>query len=172
MYNLVGFQTHLTFEEQRRVFRMIPGLEDAQFLRYGVMHRNTYLNSPGLLDEKYSLKKKPNIYFAGQMTGVEGYIESAGSGFVAGLNASLDALGKEPVLFSEKTMIGAMAAYVSHGGIGSSFQPMNANFGIIEPLEKRVKGGKSAKNEALATRSLEIIDGIVSSLPAESTADI
>lgn len=172
MYNLVGFQTHLTFEEQRRVFRMIPGLEDAQFLRYGVMHRNTYLNSPGLLDEKYSLKKKSNIYFAGQMTGVEGYIESAGSGFVAGLNASLDALGKEPVLFSEKTMIGAMAAYVSHGGIGSSFQPMNANFGIIEPLEKRVKGGKSAKNEALATRSLEIIDGIVSSLPAESTADI
>lgn len=172
MYNLVGFQTHLTFEEQRRVFRMIPGLEDAQFLRYGVMHRNTYLNSPGLLDEKYSLKKKPNIYFAGQMTGVEGYIESAGSGFVAGLNASLDALGKEPVLFSEKTMIGAMAAYVSHGGIGFSFQPMNANFGIIEPLEKRVKGGKSAKNEALATRSLEIIDGIVSSLPAESTADI
>ncbi len=172
MYNLVGFQTHLTFEEQRRVFRMIPGLEDAQFLRYGVMHRNTYLNSPGLLDEKYSLKKRPNIYFAGQMTGVEGYIESAGSGFVAGLNASLDALGKEPVLFPEKTMIGAMAAYVSHGGIGSSFQPMNANFGIIEPLEKRVKGGKSAKNEALATRSLEIIDGIVSSLPAESTADI
>lgn len=172
MYNLVGFQTHLTFEEQRRVFRMIPGLEDAQFLRYGVMHRNTYLNSPGLLDEKYSLKKKPNIYFAGQMTGVEGYIESAGSGFVAGLNASLDAIGKEPVLFSEKTMIGAMAAYVSHGSIGSSFQPMNANFGIIEPLEKRVKGGKSAKNEALATRSLEIIDGIVSSLPAESTADI
>lgn len=172
MYNLVGFQTHLTFEEQRRVFRMIPGLEDAQFLRYGVMHRNTYLNSPGLLDEKYSLKKRPNIYFAGQMTGVEGYIESAGSGFVAGLNASLDALGKEPVLFPEKTMIGAMAAYVSHGGIGSSFQPMNANFGIIEPLEKRVKGGKSAKNEALATRSLEILDGIVSSLPAESTADI
>lgn len=172
MYNLVGFQTHLTFEEQRRVFRMIPGLEDAQFLRYGVMHRNTYLNSPGLLDEKYSLKKRPNIYFAGQMTGVEGYIESAGSGFVAGLNASLDALEKEPVLFPEKTMIGAMAAYVSHGGIGSSFQPMNANFGIIEPLEKRVKGGKSAKNEALATRSLEIIDGIVSSLPAESTADI
>ena len=172
MYNLVGFQTHLTFEEQRRVFRMIPGLEDAQFLRYGVMHRNTYLNSPGLLDEKYSLKKKPNIYFAGQMTGVEGYIESAGSGFVAGLNASLAALGKESVLFPEKTMIGAMAAYVSHGGISSSFQPMNANFGIIEPLEKRVKGGKSAKNEALAARSLEIIDSIVSSLPAESTADI
>lgn len=171
MYNLVGFQTHLTFEEQRRVFRMIPGLEEAQFLRYGVMHRNTYLNSPGLLDERYSLKKRPNIYFAGQMTGVEGYIESAGSGFVAGLNASLAALGKEPVVFSQRTMIGAMAAYVSHGGIGSSFQPMNANFGIIEPLEKRVKGGKSAKNEALAARSLEIIDSIVSSLPAENTAD-
>ncbi|MBQ8207157.1 MAG: methylenetetrahydrofolate--tRNA-(uracil(54)-C(5))-methyltransferase (FADH(2)-oxidizing) TrmFO [Clostridia bacterium] len=160
MFNLVGFQTHLTFEEQRRVFRMIPGLEEAQFLRYGVMHRNTYLNSPGLLDERYAMKKHPNIFFAGQMTGVEGYIESAGSGFVAGVNAALAALGKEPMIFDTKTMIGAMAAYVSHGGVSSSFQPMNANFGIIEPLGYKVKGGKTAKNEALAARSLDIISEI------------
>ena len=156
MYNIVGFQTHLTFDEQRRVFRMIPGLEEAQFLRYGVMHRNTYLNSPELLDERYAMRERPNVFFAGQMTGVEGYIESAGSGFVAGVNAALSALGRDPVIFSPKTMIGSMARYVRYGG-ASSFQPMNANFGIIEPLEKRVKGGKSAKNEALAARSLEII---------------
>ena len=156
MYNLVGFQTHLTFAEQKRVFGMIPGLENAQFLRYGVMHRNTYLDSPGVLDERYAMKKRPNIFFAGQMTGVEGYIESAGSGFVAGVNAALAALGREGMIFDTKTMIGAMANYVSHGGISSSFQPMNANFGIIEPLGYRVKGGKTAKNEALAARALEI----------------
>ena len=160
MFNLVGFQTHLTFEEQRRVFRMIPGLEDAQFLRYGVMHRNTYLDSPGLLDERYAMRSRPNVFFAGQMTGVEGYIESAGSGFVAGVNAALQALGKNPMIFDTKTMIGAMASYVSHGGVSSSFQPMNANFGIIEPLGYRVKGGKTAKNEALASRALEIISEI------------
>lgn len=157
MFNLVGFQTHLTFEEQRRVFRMIPGLEGAEFLRYGVMHRNTYLDSPGMLDERYAMKNRPNLFFAGQMTGVEGYIESAGSGFVAGVNAALAALGREPMVFDTKTMIGAMAYYVSHGGISSSFQPMNANFGIIEPLGYRVKGGKTAKNEALAARSLELV---------------
>lgn len=159
MFNLVGFQTHLAFEEQRRVFRMIPGLENAQFLRYGVMHRNTFINSPGVLNQKYQLVKKPELYFAGQMTGVEGYIESAGSGFVAGINAALAALGKDALVFPETTMIGAMAAYVSRGSTGK-FQPMNANFGIIEPLGYRVKGGKTAKNEALAARSLEIIDGI------------
>ncbi|MEE0968930.1 MAG: methylenetetrahydrofolate--tRNA-(uracil(54)-C(5))-methyltransferase (FADH(2)-oxidizing) TrmFO [Clostridia bacterium] len=160
MFNLVGFQTHLTFDEQRRVFRMIPGLCNAQFLRYGVMHRNTYLNSPGLLDERYAMKDRQNIFFAGQMTGVEGYVESAGSGFVAGVNSALAALGKSPMIFDRKTMIGAMAYYVSHGGISSSFQPMNANFGIIEPLGYRVKGGKTAKNKALAERSLEIISKI------------
>ncbi|MBR4295664.1 MAG: methylenetetrahydrofolate--tRNA-(uracil(54)-C(5))-methyltransferase (FADH(2)-oxidizing) TrmFO [Clostridia bacterium] len=159
MYNIVGFQTHLTFEEQRRVFRMIPGLENAQFLRYGVMHRNTYLDSPSILDERYAMRKNPNIFFAGQMTGVEGYIESAASGFVAGVNAALSVLGKEPVIFSPRTMIGAMAHYVKNG-VNSSFQPMNANFGIIEPLEVRVKGGKIAKNEALAMRSLEIISNM------------
>ena len=160
MFNLVGFQTHLTFGEQARVFRMIPGLENAQFLRYGVMHRNTYLDSPGMLDESYSMKTRPNVFFAGQMTGVEGYIESAGSGFVAGINAALSVMGKDRFIFDNRTMIGAMASYVSHGGVSSSFQPMNANFGIIEPLGYKVKGGKTAKNEEIARRSLEIISGI------------
>lgn len=160
MYNLVGFQTHLTFPEQRRVFRMIPGLENAEFLRYGVMHRNTYLNSPEQLDECYRLKKRDGVYFAGQMTGVEGYVESAGSGLVAGINAARAAKGESPVVFSRRTMLGAMAHYVAHGGIGS-FTPMNANFGIIEPLPARVKGGKAAKNEALSKRALEEIQAMV-----------
>lgn len=161
MYNIVGFQTHLTFPEQRRVFRMIPGLENAEFLRYGVMHRNTYLDSPGHLDEGYRLltSGENGIYFAGQMTGVEGYIESAGSGLVAGINASLETLGAGVLHFSRKTMLGAMAAYVSGGGT-SAFAPMNANFGIIEPLSARVKGGKTVKNQALADRALACIDEI------------
>lgn len=159
MYNLVGFQTHLAFPEQKRVFGMIPGLENAEFLRYGIMHRNTYLNSPGLLDRNYALIKRPDVFFAGQMTGVEGYVESAGSGFVAGVSAAARFSGREAVIFPETTMLGAMAAYVSRGGVGK-FVPMNANFGIIQSLEKRVKGGKVAKNEALAARSLEEIDRI------------
>ena len=154
MFNLVGFQTHLTFPEQRRVFRMIPGLENAEFLRYGVMHRNTYLQSPGLLAADYSMLKSPNTFFAGQMTGVEGYVESAGSGLVAGINAAKRALGEEALIFPEETMLGAMAAYVSRGGVGA-FTPMNANFGIVPPLGYRVKGGKAAKNEKLAERALE-----------------
>ena len=154
IYNLVGFQTHLTFPEQRRVFRMIPGLENADFLRYGVMHRNTYLNSPELLDASYRMRTRENVYFAGQMTGVEGYIESAGSGFVAGINAARQMLGLDAIVFPRTMMIGAMADYVSRGG-NSSFVPMNANFGIIEPLPMRVKGGKIAKYEVLANRSLE-----------------
>ncbi len=158
MYNLVGFQTHLTFPEQRRVFRMIPGLENAEFLRYGVMHRNTYLDSPGRLDENYRLRGS-DVYFAGQMTGVEGYIESAGSGLVAGLSAARQALELEKVVFPRSTMIGAMASYVANGSNGA-FVPMNANFGIIEPLPARVKGGKIAKNQALAARALEQIDAI------------
>ena len=153
MYNIVGFQTHLAFDEQRRVFRMIPGLENAEFLRYGVMHRNTYLQSPEKLDSLYSLKKAPNVYFAGQMTGVEGYVESAGSGLVAGISAARRAKGEPEVRFPKTTMLGAMAEYVAHGG-ASSFAPMNANFGIIEPLGYRVKGGKVAKNEKLAERAL------------------
>ncbi len=158
MFNLVGFQTHLAFPEQKRVFSMIPGLENAVFLRYGVMHRNTYLNSPGLLRPTYAMINRPDVFFAGQMTGVEGYVESAGSGLVAGLNAARRALELEEVVFSEETMIGAMAAYVSRGTTGD-FTPMNANFGIIAPLPTRVKGGKLAKYSAYAERALQIIDG-------------
>ena len=160
MYNLVGFQTHLRFPEQQRVFRMIPGLENAEFLRYGVMHRNTYLNSPGLLDATYALRARPNLFFAGQMTGVEGYIESTGSGFVAGVNAARLIEGREALVFPRTTMIGAMAAYVSEGGMSGNFQPMNANFGILEPLPARVKGGKVAKYEVMAARSLDAIAAI------------
>ena len=157
MYNIVGFQTHLTFGEQKRVFRMIPGLENAEFFRYGVMHRNTYINSPGKLSATYSMTEYPNLFYAGQMTGVEGYVESASSGFVAGVNAARRALSQDPVIFPQETEIGALAAYVSRGGVSSHFQPMNANFGIIAPLEKKVKGGKKFRNEAYALRSLEII---------------
>lgn len=157
MYNIVGFQTHLTFGEQKRVFGLIPGLENASFFRYGVMHRNTYLNSPGFLTNTYSVKNEERLFFAGQMTGVEGYVESASSGFVAGVNAALSALGKEAMIFPKETEIGALAHYVSEGGISSSFQPMNANFGIIAPFEKKIKGGKKARNEAYCERSLEII---------------
>ena len=160
MFNLVGFQTHLTFPEQRRVFRMIPGLENAEFLRYGVMHRNTYLNSPGLLDNTYAMNARPDVFFAGQMTGVEGYVESAGSGLLAGINAANRALGKNKLILPPETMLGAMADYVSRGGTGD-FAPMNANFGIVTPLGYRVKGGKAAKNEKLAERALSIIDEAV-----------
>ncbi|MBQ8371889.1 MAG: methylenetetrahydrofolate--tRNA-(uracil(54)-C(5))-methyltransferase (FADH(2)-oxidizing) TrmFO [Clostridia bacterium] len=157
MYNIVGFQTHLTFGEQRRVFGLIPGLENAKFHRYGVMHRNTYLNSPGFLTPTYSVKERPNLFFAGQMTGVEGYVESASSGFVAGINAARRALSEEQIVFPRETEIGALAHYVSEGGVSSSFQPMNANFGIIAPFDKKIKGGKKARNDAYAERSLEII---------------
>lgn len=169
MYNLVGFQTHLTFGEQKRVFGMIPGLENAEFLRYGVMHRNTYLNSPKLLSADYSLMKSPDIFFAGQMTGVEGYIESTSSGWLAGVNAARRALGLEPAVPEKKTVIGALAGYVSDRTV-TNFQPMNANFGIVDPLGYRVKGGKTAKNEALAKRALDCIDTFAASLavnPAE-----
>lgn len=169
MYNLVGFQTHLTFGEQKRVFGMIPGLENAEFLRYGVMHRNTYLNSPKLLSADYSLMSSPDIFFAGQMTGVEGYIESTSSGWLAGVNAARRALGLEPAVPEKKTVIGALAGYVSDRTV-TNFQPMNANFGIVDPLGYRVKGGKTAKNEALAKRALDCIDTFAASLavnPAE-----
>lgn len=160
MFNLVGFQTHLTFGEQKRVFRMIPGLENAEFLRYGIMHRNTYLNSPGLLSATYAMQSRPNVFFAGQMTGVEGYVESAGSGFVAGINAAKHFLGEEPLIYSEETMLGAMAGYVSRGGVGD-FVPMNANFGILKELGYRVKGGKVAKYEKLAERSLAEVERLL-----------
>lgn len=163
MFNIVGFQTHLTFPEQKRVFSMIPGLENAVFLRYGVMHRNTYINSPGFLDRDYSVKECPRVYFAGQMTGVEGYIESAASGFLAGLSAACALTGHPFPDFTDKTMIGAMAKYVSEGG-ESDFQPMNANFGIIAPLGVKIKGGKRPRYEAYAERALGEIERIRSEI--------
>ena len=163
MFNIVGFQTHLTFPEQKRVFSMIPGLENAVFLRYGVMHRNTYINSPGFLDRDYSVKECPRVYFAGQMTGVEGYIESAASGFLAGLSAACTLTGHPFPDFTDKTMIGAMAKYVSEGG-ESDFQPMNANFGIIAPLGVKIKGGKRPRYEAYAERALGEIERIRSEI--------
>ncbi len=160
MFNIVGFQTHLAIPEQKRVFRMIPGLENAEFMRYGVMHRNTFINSPGLLYPTYATVKQPNLFFAGQMTGVEGYIESAASGLVAGINASCRAFGQTDIIFPETTVIGSMAAYVSRGSLGK-FQPMNANFGIIPPLDHKVKGGKSARNEELYRRGIEDLNNFI-----------
>ncbi len=153
VYNLVGFQTHLRFPEQRRVFSMIPALHDAEFLRYGVMHRNTFLNSPRLLDRYYRLKAEPRISFAGQMTGVEGYVESAASGFLAGVETARRLLGLPPVDFPRETAVGALGLYVSNPSV-TVFQPMNINFGIMPPLERRVRG-KRNKNAELSRRSLE-----------------
>ena len=158
LYNLVGFQTHLKFPEQRRVFSMIPALRDAEFVRFGVMHRNTYLDSPKLLDRYNRLKSDPRISFAGQITGVEGYVESASSGLLTGLETARELLGLPPIDFPKETAIGALALYVS-GGAASNFQPMNVNFGIISPLDFRVKG-KREKNLAISQRSLKIIDSI------------
>ena len=155
IYNLVGFQTHLKWPEQRRVFTMIPALRDAQFLRYGVMHRNTYLDSPRLLDRYYRLKSDPRIVFAGQMTGVEGYVESCASGFLAGVELARRLNGQAPIDFPAETAIGALGLYVSNGSVGD-FQPMNINFGIIPPLDHRVKG-KRNKNAELSRRSLDIL---------------
>ncbi len=159
IYNIVGFQTHLKFPEQKRVFSMIPALKNAEFVRYGVMHRNTYLNSPKLLDRYYRLKERPEVSFAGQMTGVEGYVESSASGMLVGIETAREVLGLEPVNFPAETAIGALALYVS-GGAVANFQPMNINFGIIEPLGYKVKG-KRNKNMEISKRSLEIIDRLV-----------
>ena len=158
IYNLVGFQTHLKFGEQKRVFSMIPALKNAEYVRYGVMHRNTYLDSPRLLDRYYRLKKEPRLTFAGQMTGVEGYVESTASGFLAAVELSRRLRGLPPVNFPDVTAIGALGLYVSNGSIGS-FQPMNINFGIIPPLGYKVKG-KRNKNAVLSQRSLEVIDSL------------
>ena len=156
IYNLVGFQTHLRFPEQKRVFSMIPALRDAEYLRYGVMHRNTFLDSPRYLNRYYQLKSEPRIAFAGQMTGVEGYVESAASGFLAGIELARRLRGMAPVDFPQETAIGALGLYVSNESIGN-FQPMNVNFGIIPPLDHRVKG-KRNKNAELSARSLAIIE--------------
>lgn len=159
VYNLVGFQTHLRFPEQKRVFSMIPALKDADFVRYGVMHRNTYLRSPGMLDRYYRLIADDRIAFAGQMTGVEGYIESAASGFLAAVEMARRLEGETPVDFPRETAIGALGLYISDTTV-SDFQPMNVNFGIMPPLGYRVRGGKRVKNAALAERALGRIDAL------------
>ncbi|MBQ8910297.1 MAG: methylenetetrahydrofolate--tRNA-(uracil(54)-C(5))-methyltransferase (FADH(2)-oxidizing) TrmFO [Oscillospiraceae bacterium] len=159
VFNLVGFQTHLKFPEQKRVFSMIPALRNAEFVRYGVMHRNTFLQSPKLLDRFYADRRNPLVAFAGQMTGVEGYVESAASGFLAAVAMTAKVQGKEPVEFSKETAIGALGLYVSDERI-QNFQPMNINFSIIAPLEQRVRK-KAEKNLALANRSLAIIEKLI-----------
>lgn len=156
MYNLVGFQTHLTFGEQKRVFSLIPGLENATFLRYGVMHRNTFINSPGLLSADYSMVSNDKLFFAGQMTGVEGYVESAASGMLVGITTAMEVLGQPCPEFTRENAIGALAEYVSGGSVGN-FQPMNINFGIMEPLGYKVKG-KRNKNLAISERALKRLE--------------
>jgi methylenetetrahydrofolate--tRNA-(uracil-5-)-methyltransferase len=152
LYNIVGFQTHLKWGEQKRVFRMIPGLENAEFVRYGVMHRNSFMNSPELLEPTYQSRKNPNIFFAGQMTGVEGYVESAGSGLVAGINAARIAKGQEEITFPDTTSIGSMARYITHTN-AKHFQPMNANFGIIKEWPVRIRD-KKERYTLVAERAL------------------
>lgn len=165
LYNLVGFQTHLKWPEQRRVFGMIPGLENAEFVRFGVMHKNTYLNSPQLLDKHFNLRSNKRFYFAGQMTGVEGYVESAASGLMAGLAAARAVLGLPEVEFPDVTAHGALANYISNPAI-ENFQPMNINFGLIPPLTVRIRK-KREKNAQIAARALEALDGVLPTLKTE-----
>lgn len=162
LYNLVGFQTHLKWGEQKRVLSLIPGLENAEFVRYGVMHRNTFINSPRLLEPTYQFKRKLDLFFAGQMTGVEGYVESAASGLIAGINAGLLAKGQECVVFPETTTLGSMAHYITNADF-KHFQPMNANFGLLPPLEQKIKN-KKLKNESLAQRALDSIQNFSQNL--------
>lgn len=165
LYNLVGFQTHLKWPEQRRVFGMIPGLENAEFVRFGVMHKNTYLNSPQLLDKHFNLRNNKRFYFAGQMTGVEGYVESAASGLMAGLAAARAVLELPEVEFPDVTAHGALANYISNPAI-ENFQPMNINFGLIPPLTVRIRK-KREKNAQIAARALEALDGFLPTLKTE-----
>lgn len=158
LYNIVGFQTHLKWPEQKRVFGMIPGLENAEFVRYGVMHKNTYMNSPQLLTDKFNLRKNSKFYFAGQMTGVEGYVESAASGLMAGLHAARAILGLPEIDFTNETAHGALAAYISNSEV-KNFQPMNVNFGLIAPLGQRIRK-KREKNALIAQRALDKIEAI------------
>lgn len=162
LYNIVGFQTHLKWPEQKRVFGLIPGLENAEFVRYGVMHRNTYINSPKLLDNTYSLKSKPGVYFAGQITGVEGYIESASSGMVAGINAANECLGLEPIRFPSETATGSLANYVSDSSV-RNFQPMNVNYGIMHQPEIKIRK-KAEKYAAMADTALNEIRKLLPNL--------
>ena len=158
LYNMVGFQTHLLRGEQERVFRMIPGLENAEFLRYGMIHRNTYIHSPKILDPTMEARDRQGLFFAGQLTGVEGYVESSANGLLAGINAARCAEGRERVIFPPETAIGALAHYVANGGSGK-FDPMNITFGLISPLKERVRK-KKEKNAKIAARSLEILKTI------------
>lgn len=162
MYNMVGFQTSLKWDEQRRVFRLIPGLEEAEFVRYGVMHRNTYINSPLLLKPTFQCRRRPSLFFAGQITGVEGYIESAASGLVAGINAARVAVGKEAVVFPPQTAHGALAHYITTAD-PRYFQPMNINFGLFPPLEEKLKD-KRKRHEKMAERALCLIDTLKETL--------
>ncbi len=162
LYNIVGFQTHLKWGAQKEVIRLIPGLENAEIVRYGVMHRNTFINSPKVLEPTYQLKAKPTLFFAGQMTGVEGYVESAASGLIAGVNAARLVLGKEPIIFPEETAIGSMAKYITSAD-GKNFQPMNANFGLFPELPVKIKG-KKERNEKHAERALGTIQNFVNKL--------
>lgn len=159
LYNIVGFQTHLKFGEQKKVFSMIPGLENAEFARYGVMHRNTFIQSPKLLDRYYRLKSNTNIFFAGQITGVEGYVESASSGLMAGLNLARILNGKTPLDFTDETAIGALSHYVSNAAT-RDFQPMNVNYGIMAPLEIRIRN-KQEKNKLISERALNTLKSIL-----------
>ncbi|NEU25326.1 FADH(2)-oxidizing methylenetetrahydrofolate--tRNA-(uracil(54)-C(5))-methyltransferase TrmFO [Paenibacillus polymyxa] len=167
LYNLVGFQTHLKWGEQKRVFSMIPGLEEAEFVRYGVMHRNTFINSPQQLHPTYQFKGRSNLFFAGQMTGVEGYVESAASGLLAGINAARAARGQEMFVFPAETTLGSMARYITTADF-KHFQPMNANFGLLPKLETRIRN-KKEKNEALANRALESLRAYINQTGVMST---
>lgn len=160
LYNMVGFQTHLKWGEQKRVFGLIPGLAGAEIVRYGVMHRNTFINSPSLLEPTYQSKHRDTLFFAGQLTGVEGYVESAASGLLAGLNAARMARGASPLIWPRETVIGSLAYYITTADAGS-FQPMNANFGLLPPLQDRVRK-KAEKKEKLAARALEQLQPFVS----------
>ena len=163
LYNIVGFQTHLKWGEQKRILQMIPGLENAEIVRYGVMHRNTFLNSPKILRSTYQSQKRDDLFFAGQMTGVEGYVESAASGLLAGLNAARMANGQECVVFPKETMIGAMSHYITNTD-SKHFQPMNANFGIIEPLGGKKIRDKQLKNQMIADKALAALDEFVQTI--------
>ncbi len=157
LYNIVGFQTHLKWGAQKEVISLIPGLENVDIVRYGVMHRNTFINSPNALKETYQLKSREDLFFAGQMTGVEGYVESAASGLIAGINASKLVSGLDPIVFPRETVIGSMAYYITHANNNKNFQPMNANFGLLPTLEKRIKD-KKKRYETLANRALKHLD--------------
>jgi len=166
LYNMVGFQTNLKWGEQKRVFSLIPGLERAEFVRYGVMHRNTFINSPRLLRPTYQFRNRDTLFFAGQMTGVEGYVESAASGLVAGVNAARLAMGLAPLVWPEETAIGSLAKYVTSAD-PRNFQPMNANFGLMPPPDRRIRG-KKEKNEAIARRALERTDRLAAELASQA----